>query len=604
MAKNEVIVKFLGDSSGFEKAAGQVAAKLGLTQNKLAAAGVGVAGVGIAVGAALFKVGETFDNVYDHIRVSTGATGAALEGLKGDFKQVVKDVPTDFESAGNAVAFVAQKMDATGKVGRGLSEQFLELSRITKTDLQSNMQSATDALNSFGVSAKDAPGTLDMLFRASQLSGVSFADLASRVSSSGTVFRALGFSLEQATTVVAGLGKAGIDTSDVMPALSKALATAAKSGKSAQQVYQETIRAIKTAPTDWDAAGKAVEVFGAKAGPKLATLIREGKFSLDEFGDSVVDGSDTIRAAGKDTEDFAEKWTKIKNQVFVAIEPVATKLFNAIGGLADKFSHLSPGMQQAIIIGVGLVAIIGGIGAAITVLTPVVAGIGVAIGLLTSPITLVIAAVALAAILIVKNWDTIKEAVATAARWVGDHVGMMARVVLAFATGGMSEAALFIGRHWDDIVGFVKKMPGRIASAAHGMWDGIKDAFRSAINFIIRGWNGLQFKLPSIDTHIPGIGKIGGFTLGTPNIPLLAAGGVVKARPGGTMVIAGEGGDDEAVVPLDGKHGFGETHLHFHTGQALATTSDIERFLIDIVQRFFSGGGAIRLPNGAELKPA
>jgi hypothetical protein len=56
--------------------------------------------------------------------------------------------------------------------------------------------------------------------------------------------------------------------------------------------------------------------------------------------------------------------------------------------------------------------------------------------------------------------------------------------------------------------------------------------------------------MPSVDTHIPGVGKVGGFTLGTPDIPKLAGGGIVKARPGGTLVLAGEGGRDEAVVPL------------------------------------------------------
>jgi hypothetical protein len=102
---------------------------------------------------------------------------------------------------------------------------------------------------------------------------------------------------------------------------------------------------------------------------------------------------------------------------------------------------------------------------------------------------------------------------------------------------------------FDGLVFFVAGMPGRIASAAKGMFNGIKDAFKAAINIVIGWWNGLDFKVPKV--HIKGTNiDVGGFTFGTPDIPKLAAGGIVRARPGGTLVLAGEGGRDEAVVPL------------------------------------------------------
>ena len=57
---------------------------------------------------------------------------------------------------------------------------------------------------------------------------------------------------------------------------------------------------------------------------------------------------------------------------------------------------------------------------------------------------------------------------------------------------------LLIIRNLGKIVNFIKGMPGKIASAASGMWDGIKNAFKSAINWIINGWNNLEFSLPKI----------------------------------------------------------------------------------------------------------
>jgi len=42
-----------------------------------------------------------------------------------------------------------------------------------------------------------------------------------------------------------------------------------------------------------------------------------------------------------------------------------------------------------------------------------------------------------------------------------------------------------------------------------------------------------------------------------PDIPYLAKGGIVRARPGGTALVAGEGGRDEAIVPLPRGGGLG-----------------------------------------------
>ncbi|MDP9388184.1 MAG: hypothetical protein M3Q48_09815 [Actinomycetota bacterium] len=106
---------------------------------------------------------------------------------------------------------------------------------------------------------------------------------------------------------------------------------------------------------------------------------------------------------------------------------------------------------------------------------------------------------------------------------------------------------------FERVVGFVRDLPGRIASAASGMFDGIKDAFRGALNFIIDRWNALRFVLGGQTVNFPGpLGSISipQVTLDTPNIPRLAHGGIVRARPGGTLALLGEAGRDEVVIPL------------------------------------------------------
>lgn len=186
-----------------------------------------------------------------------------------------------------------------------------------------------------------------------------------------------------------------------------------------------------------------------------------------------------------------------------------------------------------------------------------------------NPIGLVIAAIAaLVAIFIVayKKSDTFRAIVQAALA----GVRVAAQAVAAFfsgpfvafisgawskITGGASAAKNGIVSAFNTVVGFVKGLPGRIASAASGMWGGITGAFKSAINWIIGKWNNLSFGIPAIDTHIPGVGKVGGFTLNTPDIPYLAKGGTAFSSG---LAVTGEAGPElvdlnagARVTPLD-----------------------------------------------------
>lgn len=163
-------------------------------------------------------------------------------------------------------------------------------------------------------------------------------------------------------------------------------------------------------------------------------------------------------------------------------------------------------------------------------------------------------------------WDAIKGVVSTALDNLKANVATVLGAISGVASTAWDAVKGVFTTAWngikgvvtgalDAVVGAVTGLGGRIARGAAGAFDGIKDAFRAALNFIIDGWNGLQFTMPEVDTHIPGVGKVGGFTIGVPNIPRLAQGGIVKAAAGGRLALVGEGGRDEAVVPL-GPGGF------------------------------------------------
>lgn len=95
-------------------------------------------------------------------------------------------------------------------------------------------------------------------------------------------------------------------------------------------------------------------------------------------------------------------------------------------------------------------------------------------------------------------------------------------------------------------LGWVAGWPTAISNRVGGMFDGIKNAFKAAINWIIGKWNNLSFTIPGVDTHIPGVGTVGGFTLNTPDLPYLQRGG--RAVRGGLAVV-GEHGAEVVRLP-------------------------------------------------------
>lgn len=146
-------------------------------------------------------------------------------------------------------------------------------------------------------------------------------------------------------------------------------------------------------------------------------------------------------------------------------------------------------------------------------------------------------------------------------RVLGTYIGVTIRVIGALVdafvwvknAGGA--AVDWIRDRWNGLVDFVKKLPSRIGRAASGMWNGIQIAFKAALNTIIGWWNGLDFTLPKV--HVPGTNiDVGGFTLGTPDLPMFAKGGVVPGPLGAPQLAVVHGGE-EVLTPAQQRRAYG-----------------------------------------------
>lgn len=515
------LAAFAATRSGAVKTQGAVTARMATMGAATKAAMLGVGAAAVAGGVGLVKLGKSFKEAENTIRVGTGATGKALAGLKKDFKGVLRDVPAEFDDAATAIADVNTRLGLTGKPLREVAGQFLELSRITGEDLGSNIASVTRLFGDWGIEGKKVAPTMDKLFRASQATGISIDDLAVNMVRFGSPLRQLGVDFDFATAMFANFEKAGVATETLMPGMRMSLKNLSgempkvakelekmgiKTGD-VEQGFKDAFEAIENAGSTAEANTIAFKVFGVRAGPDMAAAIREGKFSLDDLQDAIVNGGDTIRQAGKDTQDFGEKWQLLKNRIFVVLEPLATKLFDSLmigmdgvgraaNALSEAFHGLPPSVQGVLTTFGGIVlavgAVIGVLGVLVTVLGPVTIGLkalGAALLFVAAnPIVLLIAGLLAAVVAAYVFRDQIVSALTRVRDFFQTAFGIIAAVVLIPVAPIIALTALIVS-NWDRIRGAVTTAVGVVVDVIQGLVSWITGTF---VPFWVGVWDAVK----------------------------------------------------------------------------------------------------------------
>lgn len=472
----------------------------------------------------LLKLGSEFDEASDKIRIGTGATGKALEGLKKDFEAVYGSIPATMDEASTAISDLNTRLGLTGKPLQELSKQMILLSQMMKTDLTTTIEQVSHAFEAFNINAKDYGKSLDFVFKVSQSTGISIDNLLSTLQNSAPALKSMGLNFESAAALIGQLSKAGVNVEQVLTGLNKGIANMAKAGiKDANEAIAKLFEQIRKAPNDMVATQIAVETFGAKTGVAIAKAAREGKLNFQDFLNTLQKSPETINKAAEETADFPEKLQKLKNQLTVALEPLANSVFDAVNkmmpiieqfadklkNVIDKFANLSPTAQKNILIFAGIAAalgpvlsilskfievgsgvaktvgniakfmgdlgglagIAGKIAPAFNVLKTAISGVGTAIQFaLANPWVLAVAGIVAGVVLIITHWHQIKAA----AQQVGESVKT----------------------HFENLKTSLENVWNNIATTASNIWNNITKAIMTIlspfVNNIMTIWNNIK----------------------------------------------------------------------------------------------------------------
>ena len=307
-------------------------------QLKAAAGAAALVGGAVAAGKSLVDMGSQFDDAYDTIRAGTGASGEAFEGLQDSMRKVAAEsigVGSDMGAIGSTLADLNTRLGLTGEPLEEMTAQFLQLQQL---GVDADINEVSQALNGFGIEAKDMPAAMDELFQVSQATGLTITELSQSAVKAGPALRGFGFSMADSAALVGQLDKAGLDADKTLQSMQRALAEFASEGRDAPAALKETIGSIEDLVQSGDDAAAidmASGIFGTRGAAQFVDAVKTGTLSVEDFMEATGATEDTIGGLAEETASFAERWDQFKLQAMLALEPVAMALFDSIAPALD-----------------------------------------------------------------------------------------------------------------------------------------------------------------------------------------------------------------------------------------------------------------------------
>lgn len=405
----------------------------------------------VAAGGAAMAAFNEVDKGYDIVIKKTGAAGDAAEEMYDIVDELATSIPTDFETAGEAVGEVNTRFGLTGHALERLSGQFVKFAKLNDTDVSASIDEVQKALSAFGLGAESAETLLNQLNATGQATGVSVDTLTAGLIQNGTAFQELGLDINQSVALMGELEKSGANGETVMQGLRKALKSAAKDGKPLNEALTDLQDTILNGKDGMDGLTAAYDLFG-KSGDQIYGAVKNGSLDFRNLGDAAGNAAGSINSTFKETLSPMDEWTMTLNELKLSgaalgatvgemLVPAIQKAGEVVASLRQAWEGLSPQQQEMIVQIAGIVAVIGplvaiigsivsGIGGLITSMTAIAAVFGTTIGVVAAVAAGITALIAVIVLLIL-NWDKVKAKVKEVWEKVSEYVGNLKENVKA-----------------------------------------------------------------------------------------------------------------------------------------------------------------------------
>lgn len=335
----------------------------------------------LGVGAAGLKVAMNFEKGMSEVKAISGATGKDFDDLRN--KAIELGADTAFSA--NEVAAGMTEMAKAGWTSQQIIDGMggvLDAAAASGESLANVSTIVADTITGFGMEAVESTRVADLLTQAANSGTIGINDLGESFKYIAPVAGSMGFSIEDVTTALAGMSKAGIKgsqagtslrtmltrmvkpTDDVATAMNElgiTLTNEDGSFKSLDTVVGE-MRGSFEGLTDKQKTYYAAVLAGQEGMSGLLSLLNLSQEEYDEIAKSMDEAKGTAAETAAVMQDNLQ--SKVE-QLVGSLESLAIKLADFVipyiqrfvvwlTGLIDKFTALSPETQKTILKFAGL----------------------------------------------------------------------------------------------------------------------------------------------------------------------------------------------------------------------------------------------------------
>jgi TP901 family phage tail tape measure protein len=588
------------NSSGFDKLSRELGRldtpieKIGAVTRSLApAAIIGLGALAVGASKSVTEANDLAIGLREVVTL-TGATGDAANATFGEFSTMVADLSNEFGIAQSVL---------TGGLYQALSagvpaDNALEFMQVASqaaiagvTDVETAVDGLSTIVNAFGLDAEDAQAVADSMFAAVKGGKTTFEELSASMFNVAPAAAAAGISFGEVNAAIATMTSAGVPTAQATTQIRAAMVGLQKPSEELDAIFQSLgYNSAQTAIEEEglafaldavkDASGgsngelqtllgsvEAVSAVNILAGTGAEKFADELERQRDAAG-SVQDAFDEIdksRVLERQAIAFQNMGIAIGNVLIPAME-IVIPIFTAFAGW----------VQENAVVATVLAGILGALAVAI---------LAVNFALNANPIVKTITLIA-----------ALSAAVVLLINWLVGLYGGWERLFTDISTWlvnfviGFREALGNIGA-------FFAAVFATLGNIARGALNGVLGFIEGYINFIIAGVNGLL----NLINRVLGAGQAIGINLQIPaipniQIPRLAEGGIIMPRPGGVLANIAEGGQAEAVIPLNKMKDFGGGTTNNYTinvNGGVGSGATIGKSIVDAIKAYERSSGAV-----------
>jgi TP901 family phage tail tape measure protein len=180
-------------------------------------AGIATAAAGTAIAAGLVfavKTAADFETQISAIGAVSGASGEQLDEVRKKALQLGADTSFSASEAAGAIEELAKAGISLPDILNGAADAAVSLAAASGIALPEAATIAANAMNAFGIAARDLPHVADLIAGAANASAIDVSEFGQSLQQSGAVAHLAGISFDDLAVAIAEMGNAGIKGSD------------------------------------------------------------------------------------------------------------------------------------------------------------------------------------------------------------------------------------------------------------------------------------------------------------------------------------------------------------------------------------------------------